>query len=101
VLEEVRYRRCPDCDEVMDRMIFARVSGVMIDVCRRHGAFLDTGELKRIRRFLAEDGPRRHAVARELAVEEERLRERRRPPPPPMAQPPRPLWLELLELLLR
>lgn len=75
--EEVRYRRCPTCDDLMNRVNFARVSGVVLDVCRRHGAFLDAGELDRIRAFLAQGGARRFAVARDLAEERERERARR------------------------
>jgi Zn-finger nucleic acid-binding protein len=61
----------------MNRANFARVSGVILDVCRRHGAFLDAGELGRIRAFLAQGGARRYAVAKDLAEERERDRERR------------------------
>jgi len=75
--DEVRYRRCPTCDDVMNRVNFARVSGVILDVCRSHGAFLDSGELERIRAFLAQGGGRRYQVARGIAEERERERARR------------------------
>lgn len=75
--DEVRYRRCPDCDDLMNRVNFARVSGVILDVCRSHGAFLDAGELDRIRAFLAQGGARRFSVARDIAAERERDRARR------------------------
>lgn len=42
---EVRYLRCPICDEMMTRMNFGKRSGVMLDACRRHGAWFDRGEL--------------------------------------------------------
>lgn len=77
--EAVRYRRCPGCGDVMNRVDFARVSGVVLDVCRRHGAFFDAGELERIRRFLAEGGARRLARARELEEERGRRADRGRP----------------------
>jgi len=78
--EDIRYRKCPECRDVMNRINFGRVSGVVVDVCRAHGAFLDAGELSQIRAFLAAGGAARHAAARDLALEEVRLRARRRPP---------------------
>lgn len=67
--ERVRYRGCPECGEVMDRRNFARVSGVVIDVCRPHGAWFDRGELGAIRRFLREGGLERHRRWRNLERE--------------------------------
>lgn len=64
--EPVRYRPCPACGEVMNRRQFARVSGVIIDVCRPHGAWLDRGELASIRRFLRAGGARRFQRVRVL-----------------------------------
>jgi hypothetical protein len=40
----------------MNRKNFARLSGVVIDVCRPHGAWFDRGELGAIRAFLREGG---------------------------------------------
>ncbi len=50
----------------MGRSNFARVSGVIIDVCRAHGAWFDRGELAAIRRFLREGGARRYERRRRL-----------------------------------
>jgi Zn-finger nucleic acid-binding protein len=72
--DRVRYRACPACGEVMNRSNFGRVSGVVIDVCRAHGAWFDRGELAAIRRFLRAGGLRRYALSRQLS------RERRRAP---------------------
>lgn len=52
----VRYLKCPECREPMNRKNFGEVSGVMIDVCRRHGLWFDLHELEHIRRFVAEGG---------------------------------------------
>jgi Zn-finger nucleic acid-binding protein len=98
--EEVRYRRCPTCDDVMNRVNFARVSGVILDVCRRHGAFLDAGELERIRAFLAAGGARRFTVARDIAAERERERLRRDRDRPGPIQPSGLGGLDGLDLLL-
>ena len=65
----IRYRACPACREIMNRSNFARVSGVLIDVCRAHGAWFDRGELGAIRRFLREGGLHRYDRSRRLESE--------------------------------
>lgn len=54
--ETVRYVRCPRCRTLMDRLNFARCSGVIVDVCREHGTWFDHDELRRIVHFLREGG---------------------------------------------
>ena len=44
-LEPFRYRKCPDCGVMMNRVNFGAMSGVVIDQCREHGVWLDNGEL--------------------------------------------------------
>ena len=41
----VKYLRCPVCRAMMDRVNFARVSGVVVDVCADHGTWFDLNEL--------------------------------------------------------
>jgi len=50
------YLPCPVCRELMNRRNFRRISGVLIDVCRDHGVWLDAGELGAIRSFVANGG---------------------------------------------
>ena len=40
--------RCPTCEREMDRIEFAAISRVIIDVCPEHGVWLDAGELERL-----------------------------------------------------
>jgi len=40
--------RCPTCDDEMERLVFAGISRVVIDVCPEHGVWLDAGELEGI-----------------------------------------------------
>jgi len=40
--------RCPTCASVMERLEFAAISRVIIDVCPEHGVWLDAGELERV-----------------------------------------------------
>lgn len=76
----VRYLRCPLCRQVMNRMNFARHSGVIVDVCKSHGTWFDRDELHRIVVFIQEGGldAARERQRAALAVEEQRLRERER-----------------------
>jgi Zn-finger nucleic acid-binding protein len=41
---------------VMNRKLFAAGSGVVIDVCKDHGVFFDTGEMPRIIEYVMEGG---------------------------------------------
>lgn len=86
--EAVRYLPCPECAALMNRVNFARCSGVIIDVCRDHGSWFDRDELRRIVEFIRGGGM---GVAREremLRLEEERRRlERARLAPQPGGDP--------------
>lgn len=76
-LDAVRYRPCPRCGKLMNRLNFGRLSGAVIDVCRGHGTFLDRGELHQVVRFILDGGfDRVRRVEREELIEEQRrLRE--------------------------
>jgi Zn-finger nucleic acid-binding protein len=52
----VRYRHCPVCGTLMNRANYGGASGVVIDTCRGHGAFFDSGELTTIVAFLEGGG---------------------------------------------
>ncbi len=52
----VQYVSCPRCGRYMNRQNFSRISGIVIDRCRDHGVWLDSGELERIRLFIASGG---------------------------------------------
>lgn len=45
--ETVRYVRCPFCHERMNRGIFGKRSGIIVDVCPQHGTWFDAGEVER------------------------------------------------------
>jgi len=53
---EVHYIRCPECGVFMNRNAFGRVSGVIVDVCRKHGVWFDAGELAEVLRFIEVGG---------------------------------------------
>lgn len=56
--EQVRYIKCPDCQRMMNRFNFAKVSGVVIDECRDHGVWLDSEELAKIAAYVSSGGLR-------------------------------------------
>ena len=62
---KVRYVPCPVCSTLMHRTNFARCSGVIIDVCKRHGTWFDQDELHHIVQFI-------HAGGLDLAREKEK-----------------------------
>jgi len=47
------YVPCPVCNSLMNRQNFKKISGVIIDICKKHGVWLDAGELDQIRSFVA------------------------------------------------
>lgn len=72
-LDPVRYRPCPECAKVMNRVNFAKSSGIVLDVCRQHGTWLDAHELRRLLEFLRSGGMAR-ARQREVMAATEELR---------------------------
>jgi Zn-finger nucleic acid-binding protein len=51
-----RYRGCPRCASLMVIKNYKRYSGVLIDICRFHGIYLDSKELDRIATFVQNGG---------------------------------------------
>ncbi len=72
--EKVRYIPCPQCRQLMNRANFARCSGVIIDLCKKHGIWFDRNELSRIIEFIR-DGGLDVARAKEKAQLEEQRRQ--------------------------
>lgn len=52
----VRYRSCPVCSDMMNRKNFGGTSGIIVDVCAKHGTFFDAGELPRVLAFVRRGG---------------------------------------------
>jgi Zn-finger nucleic acid-binding protein len=73
---KVRYFPCPQCGQLMNRMNFARCSGVIVDICRGHGTWFDASELRAIIEFIRAGGLdlSRQKEKREIAFEREQLR---------------------------
>lgn len=64
------YRPCPRCGGRMNRQNYGRSSGVVVDICRRHGVWLDADELDRILAWIRAGGPRREDARRKLEMED-------------------------------
>ena len=56
---KVRYWPCPVCGEFMNRVNFARISGVILDVCKPHGVWFERDELLQVVRFVGSGGLKR------------------------------------------
>lgn len=70
------YVRCPVCKQLINRVNFARISGVIVDVCREHGIWFDGGEMEKIMDFVAHGGLQRAKAAdmERLKAEEELIK---------------------------
>jgi len=53
---ELRYRACPVCPDLMNRKNFGSTSGIIVDICAKHGTFFDAGELPRVLAFVRHGG---------------------------------------------
>lgn len=80
MLTKISYVRCPDCGEMMNRSNFARASGVIVDICSKHGVWFDSDELPKIVGFIKEGGMEivRNREKMELESERSRLRDEQR-----------------------
>ena len=54
--QKIQYAPCPQCGQLMNRINFARCSGVIVDVCRGHGTWFDRDELSTIVQFIRGGG---------------------------------------------
>ena len=73
--ETVAYLKCPECGQIMNRVNYGRISGVIIDSCKLHGHWLDAGELEKIAHWVATGGlaKQRERELEEIREERERL----------------------------
>ena len=70
--DPVRYVPCPECKQLMNRINFARCSGVVVDICKGHGTWFDREELSRIVEFIRGGGLDAARAREKAALEEER-----------------------------
>lgn len=54
--QAVSYRPCPVCKSLMNRSQYGKYSRVIVDSCKRHGVWLDEGELSQILEWVRRGG---------------------------------------------
>lgn len=69
---KIQYVPCPDCNQLMNRSNFATSSGVIVDICKRHGVWFDAEELPRIIEFIRRGGLDYQRRREKLQLEEQR-----------------------------
>jgi Zn-finger nucleic acid-binding protein len=74
--EKISYAPCPQCGQLMNRVNFARCSGVIVDVCKGHGTWFDRDELSGIVQFIRGGGLEiaRQKEKQEIEFERQQLR---------------------------
>lgn len=70
----VTYIPCPRCRKLMNRTNFGHASGIILDICKTDGLWLDRGELQAVLNFVESGGL---TVARERGKEMEKAEEKR------------------------
>jgi Zn-finger nucleic acid-binding protein len=75
--DKVRYVPCPVCGQLMNRVNFARCSGVVVDICKGHGTWFDRDELRQIVEFIKGGGlsVSREREKREVEAERQKLKQ--------------------------
>jgi Zn-finger nucleic acid-binding protein len=75
-MEMIRYAPCPQCGQLMNRINFARCSGVIVDICKGHGTWFDRDELSGIVQFIRGGGLEvsRQKEKNEIEFQREQLR---------------------------
>jgi Zn-finger nucleic acid-binding protein len=70
----IRYLPCPVCAKLMNRTNFGHRSGVVIDVCKGHGAWFQPRELRSVLLFVDSGGFEKARVEESRQRDEERLK---------------------------
>jgi Zn-finger nucleic acid-binding protein/RNA polymerase subunit RPABC4/transcription elongation factor Spt4 len=71
---KVKYVPCPQCSQLMNRINFARCSGVIVDFCKGHGTWFDRDELSHIVEFIRDGGLEASRAKEKAEIQEERRR---------------------------
>ena len=73
---QIRYVPCPHCQQLMNRINFAKCSDVIVDVCKGHGTWFDKDELRQIVEFIRGGGMEqsREKLKHEIEFQQEKLR---------------------------
>ena len=69
---QIQYAPCPQCGQLMNRINFARCSGVIVDFCKGHGTWFDRDELREIVEFIRGGGLETSRQKEKIEIESER-----------------------------
>ncbi len=74
--QKIQYAPCPQCGQLMNRINFARCSGVIVDICKGHGTWFDRNELSAIVQFIRGGGleASRQKEKHEIEAQRQQLR---------------------------
>ena len=67
------YRKCPQCNSIMQRKNYATSSGIVIDICKNHGIWFDIKELDEILKFIR-SGQLQKAQEKAVRVAERKIK---------------------------
>ncbi len=70
--EKVTYLKCPRCRDLMNRHNYGRISGVIVDYCKKDGYWLDPGELEKIAKWVASGG-----LSKKYEIEMQEMKEQK------------------------
>ncbi|MCK5889462.1 MAG: zf-TFIIB domain-containing protein [Methylococcales bacterium] len=76
--KDFKYIKCPVCQVFMNRVNFSRTSGVVIDHCRKHGIWTDSGEITQLMEWKKAGGQ----ILAEKQEEQKSTKKKRSAPPP-------------------
>ena len=65
--QQIKYVKCPVCRVLMNRVNFGRRSGVIVDQCKKHGIWVDSGEVTHLMEWKKAGGELLHAQQAEKA----------------------------------
>lgn len=75
----IGYIKCPVCARIMNRVNYGAKSGVIVDRCKDHGVWLDSGELRHLFEWMKAGGKlfdqERHEQQRKEAEQEQRKKQ--------------------------
>lgn len=74
--QKIRYIKCPVCSVLMNRVNYGRRSGVIVDECRIHGIWLESGEITHLMEWKKAGGQLLDRQQQILAEHEKRKQER-------------------------
>ena len=74
--QKIRYVKCPVCSVLMNRVNYGRRSGVVVDECKIHGIWLDSGEITHLMEWKKAGGQLLDQQQKILSAQEKKKQDR-------------------------